>query len=307
MRVAPPRARTDNLVIEELDDELLVYDRNNKRAHCLSGSAARVWRACDGETDAEAISVALEMSIETVRKAIEELEHTDLLDSQGLEVLSSSNGNGITRRELTRKTAKVGTAVAAAPLILSITASPAGAAGATPTQFQCELYTTKDCGASVGCGSIAGCCCCSKGCPGEASCKGCSSVAACTGGNQNCANSPGNFALINCSDAKGTNPAQPGACCSYINPSGPTLGSVPTGCGCGWGPLAPVGATGVSTSGVGAGCCDITSTGTGASFVACSSSSPNTCVPCCGGKPIKAGSIFGCCQVGAGGADTCVH
>ena len=48
-RSKKPLARSEELVIEELGDELLVYDERTQRAHCLSATAARVWRACDGK------------------------------------------------------------------------------------------------------------------------------------------------------------------------------------------------------------------------------------------------------------------
>jgi hypothetical protein len=43
-----PRARTEDLVTTELDDELLVYDLRAHRAHALNPTAARVWQRCDG-------------------------------------------------------------------------------------------------------------------------------------------------------------------------------------------------------------------------------------------------------------------
>ena len=44
-----PHARTDNLVIRELDDETLVYDMERDEAHCLNQTAALVWKQCDGK------------------------------------------------------------------------------------------------------------------------------------------------------------------------------------------------------------------------------------------------------------------
>jgi hypothetical protein len=264
-------ARSEDLVVEELDQELLVYDLAANRAHCLSATAARVWRACDGFTTTEVLCNKLDLDEETLTQALQELDSCALLQAHEL---------GTTRREMTVKVAKYGTAVAAAPLVVSILA-PVASATATPTPFQCELYTTTACGASTGCGSIAGCCCCSKGCKGETSCKGCTSVKACTGGNQLCAkpNPVGETAGTGCSDAKGTNPAQPGGCCGFVTFTQPgNVPVIPGGCGCGWGS--------------GGGCCD--STSTTASPVPCTSAA--TCVPCCNNQPIKSGSMFGCCN-----------
>ena len=43
-----PKARQHGLVIQEMPDEVLVYDLDTNKAHCLNRSAALVWRSCDG-------------------------------------------------------------------------------------------------------------------------------------------------------------------------------------------------------------------------------------------------------------------
>jgi hypothetical protein len=43
-RALMPRARRDELVVEELDDETLVYDLERHKARCLNHTAALVWR-----------------------------------------------------------------------------------------------------------------------------------------------------------------------------------------------------------------------------------------------------------------------
>jgi hypothetical protein len=45
-----PLARTDDLVINELTDEVLVYDRQRDKALCLNAAAASVWKQCDGHS-----------------------------------------------------------------------------------------------------------------------------------------------------------------------------------------------------------------------------------------------------------------
>jgi hypothetical protein len=51
-----PRARREGLVVEELTDELLVYDLERNRAHCLNVTAAAVWKQCDGHSTAADIA-----------------------------------------------------------------------------------------------------------------------------------------------------------------------------------------------------------------------------------------------------------
>ena len=43
-----PVARQTGLVVQEMPDEVLVYDMDTNKAHCLNQSAAMVWRSCDG-------------------------------------------------------------------------------------------------------------------------------------------------------------------------------------------------------------------------------------------------------------------
>jgi hypothetical protein len=145
-----PVARADELVVEEVGDELLVYDQTNECAHSLGVEAARVWRACDGEISVDALSTKLEMDRDTVARALEELDECNLLD-HGQQL------TGMTRREATLKTAKLGAAAAGGSLIYSILAPvPAMAA----TQVYCLGL-----GCTQGCGTChqAGCACCGPG------------------------------------------------------------------------------------------------------------------------------------------------
>jgi hypothetical protein len=308
-----PQARTDDLVIEEVEDEVLIYDGKNARAHALTPDAARVWRACDGETSIDDLAVRLELSRDTVVRALGELEGAELLESFGLDIVDVGNGNGITRREMAFRSAKIGTAVAAAPLLYSI-AVPSPAAAATPTNFQCELFSINDCGNSAGAGSIKGCCCCCEAsnastpaCKLGASDNGCSSFTCFDGKLGKCTGAPGSVPFTN------------GGCCGLST-------TVPDNCGCAWGRTLNGNNTTANgcvlnshfacpgTPGTGDGqqcitCGDTTSTGptsngdgvtpTAGNFVACTSTSitAGTCsAVCCNGTVITPTSPFLCCN-----------
>ena len=43
-----PMARQNGIVVQEMPDEVLVYDLDSNKAHCLNQSAALVWKSCDG-------------------------------------------------------------------------------------------------------------------------------------------------------------------------------------------------------------------------------------------------------------------
>jgi hypothetical protein len=254
-------ARSEDLIVEEVEDDVLVYDIVKKHAHCLGATAARVWRACDGQTDVEALSETLELSEDVVMQALDQLESTGLLESNGLQILSGSSGdgNGLSRRQFV----KVGGAAAATPLIYSIAVNTPMAA-ATPIPFQCEIYTVQSCGTSDACGHIAGCCCC---CQGGGSCKTCGSASFCSAGTQPCNPTQGGGFGAKCSTV-GASPANPSGCCGVTGAKQ---------CGCGFGPFG--------------GCCDPTS-GT-----ACTpTDNTTTCFPCCAGQALTSAAMLGCCK-----------
>jgi hypothetical protein len=171
-----PLARSEDLVVQEVEDEVLVYDELYARAHCLSADAARVWRACDGNSGADDLAGRLTLSEETVVRALAELEDKELLD-QG-PVLPNGNGNGRTRREFGIRAAKVGALAASAPMIYSTVIAPPMAA-ATPTPQQCLFYSADSCN---GCTAICGCCCCCQGCSAttQPACKICFPTSLCS-------------------------------------------------------------------------------------------------------------------------------
>ena len=47
------------LIVRDIDDESVVYDFSNHRAHCLNDLARRVLRRCDGQTDVATIATLL--------------------------------------------------------------------------------------------------------------------------------------------------------------------------------------------------------------------------------------------------------
>jgi coenzyme PQQ synthesis protein D (PqqD) len=164
-----PLARSDDLVVEEIGDELLVADRTNNRAHSLNALAARVWHACDGETTTEQLVAKLDADPDAVAHALAELSDCELLESNGPVIVG--NG-GMTRRDLGVKAAKVGAAAA----IISV-ALPVAEAAATPTPAACLLYTDSDCAT---CSNVCGCCCCGQaGGGGEPACKTCFTISGC--------------------------------------------------------------------------------------------------------------------------------
>ena len=160
-----PEARADGLLTEQVGDELVVYDLESKDVHCLSPLAAAVYEHCDGRTDpARAAELATDrlgraVTKDEVSAAVAQLEERALLASSPLVVVN----DGISRRDLAKKSAKVGTAVASIPLITSIVA-PTAAMAQSQIATGCQgCGMNNDCVSNHCCQSNAGKTC-NEGC-----------------------------------------------------------------------------------------------------------------------------------------------
>jgi hypothetical protein len=136
-----PRARQKGLVVQSLTAELLVYDLERHRAHCLNQTATRVWHLCDGKTSVAAIARQLGGDLEAsvadsvVWHALDQLSRGHLLQ----EAVPESVGPGsMSRRTFLRKAAAIGGISMMAPVVLSVLAPlPAQAASGNPAVSSC--------------------------------------------------------------------------------------------------------------------------------------------------------------------------
>ena len=125
-----PKSRTKDLVVQELDKELLIYDLNINKAFCLNETSATVFQLCNGNNSvaeiADLMSKKLKMLVseEVVWLALDQLKKDNLLEGSDEFAV---NFNGLTRRQVIKK---VGLAsMIALPVIASVVApSPAIAA-----------------------------------------------------------------------------------------------------------------------------------------------------------------------------------
>jgi hypothetical protein len=102
----PKSLKRDQLVVEELGTELMIYDQKRNRAFCLNQKAAFVWQHCDGQSTAASIAAQMEQSlgepvdVKVVEFALQSLEQDGLLEPSSLLPFVQS---GITRRDLIQK------------------------------------------------------------------------------------------------------------------------------------------------------------------------------------------------------------
>lgn len=130
--VQNPVARSAGLVTREVDGELLVYDLDRDKAHCLNDSAARIWRYCDGERSVSEIAKLLASDLngsvddEFVWYALARLEKLHLLDDA---VVLPTPLAQMSRRNAIRR---LGVGIVAIPLITSMNAPVAAQAASPP-------------------------------------------------------------------------------------------------------------------------------------------------------------------------------
>ena len=140
-----PKMREQNLVVDELPDEVLVYDLDRHKAHCLNLTAALVWRHCDGKTPPREIARQVQRELDQpfnedlVWVALRQLDKINVLEKR---VTLPPPIAGMSRREMVRV---LGIAAAVSvPLITSIVAPTAvQASTCTPNGGTCA--TSAEC------------------------------------------------------------------------------------------------------------------------------------------------------------------
>ncbi|HVF48225.1 MAG TPA: PqqD family protein [Pyrinomonadaceae bacterium] len=130
-----PMARQNGLVVQEMPDEVLVYDLDTNKAHCLNQSAALVWKSCDGTNSVADIVRQFDGKVteDFVWLAIDQLNENNLLASK-----MAPRFAGHSRRQAIKT---IGLAsMVALPVIASLVA-PQTALGAVC----CACTTSTDC------------------------------------------------------------------------------------------------------------------------------------------------------------------
>jgi hypothetical protein len=120
-----PVARRTGLVVRELPGEVLVYDTESHRAHCLDRTAGAVFRHADGTRtvgDLAAILGTGEGGDEVVRATLASLAEAGLLAEA-----DAKTAPGLTRREVVRRVG-IGAAVLVPAVVSVLAPTPAEAA-----------------------------------------------------------------------------------------------------------------------------------------------------------------------------------
>jgi hypothetical protein len=155
-----PRARQDELVVEELQDETLVYDLERHKARCLNRTAALVWRHCDGQTSVAEMAALLEERSATptdeavVWMALDRLDRAHLLSEP---VTLPAKRTQYSRREMLRTLRRAAGISLLLPVIESIVSPLAAAQGSCISLAACQA-TSQPCSGAPICGQPGKCC-----------------------------------------------------------------------------------------------------------------------------------------------------
>lgn len=121
-----PKFRTENIVDQQLENEILIYDININKAYCLNQTSAIVYRHCDGVTTTEELKRRYKLTDDLIFLALDKLREENLLDEK---TEYSSPLAGLARRDVIRRAGLA--SLAALPVISVLIAPPAAHAASS--------------------------------------------------------------------------------------------------------------------------------------------------------------------------------
>ena len=109
-----PKTRDDNLLVHQIEDEMVIYDRTQQKAHRLNEAAAKVWSRLDGKRSVSKIAGELDVDESVVALAVDDLANAQLLES--------SEPVSVSRRSALRRVASAAAVGVLLPVVTSIPA-----------------------------------------------------------------------------------------------------------------------------------------------------------------------------------------
>ncbi len=140
-----PVTRKENVFVEQLATEVVLYDKTHHRAHRLNRTVFAVWENADGSKTVEELAEILNNRLgvpldrELVLLALEDLQKADLVADAPPE---TADGSSLSRREMGRKFALAGASASLLPFVASVLApTPAMARSYNSKTYASELAT----------------------------------------------------------------------------------------------------------------------------------------------------------------------
>ena len=150
-----PQKRHDELIVQDIGSETIIYDEKRSHAHRLNHAAALVWSHCDGQRTIADLAAVLQanaklqagsesaVSEDVVWLALERLEKEHLLQDK---LVRPENTPRITRRHILKKGAMAGGMALLVPVVQSIVAPTPAMALSVGCAKRGEIYSpTRPC------------------------------------------------------------------------------------------------------------------------------------------------------------------
>jgi hypothetical protein len=123
-----PKTKTENIVVQEMENEVLIYDLQTSKAFCLNETSAIIYQLCDGKNSIEQINRSLSQKLQQpiddklIWLALDSFKKENLLE-QSKEF--TVDFNGLSRRQVIKKIGL--SSLLALPVIVSVVTPAAGA------------------------------------------------------------------------------------------------------------------------------------------------------------------------------------
>jgi hypothetical protein len=143
-----PLARKNDLFVEHLPNEVVLYDKSNNKVHCLNKTAAAIWESSDGTRSVDDLAqivgakLGLPSDPKLVLLALEELEKADLMEAGSVmvPVAAIASRRAAMGKMIMAGSALVVTIVASAPMAHASTKPCATAKPCTTTSALSEKF-----------------------------------------------------------------------------------------------------------------------------------------------------------------------
>ena len=151
-----PPARSKDVVVQELGEEVLVYDLVTHKAYCLNETSGKVYKACDGVTTFDQLRAKTKFTDEIIFLTLDELKKENLIEEDGS---YASPFAGMSRREVIRR---VGLASMIVLPVISSLVAPTAAMSKSCLDLE-ESCVTGTCCPGTTCNGVVSICCAGSG------------------------------------------------------------------------------------------------------------------------------------------------
>lgn len=134
-----PKAHNENIVVQELENEVLIYDFQTDKAFCLNETLSIIFQHCDGKTSIGELKRRYKYTDDLIFLALDELHASNLIEGK-----KSAHFAGLSRREVIRKVG-LGTMLAL-PVITGLVAPRAASAASCAANTQNDINNCGSCG-----------------------------------------------------------------------------------------------------------------------------------------------------------------